>query len=43
MNEGKFLMLTLSIRVEQLWDVSKWKVCECVLLGLKQHIWVECT
>jgi hypothetical protein len=43
MNEGKFLMLTLSVGVEQLWDVSKWKVCGCVLPGLKQHIWVECT
>jgi hypothetical protein len=32
MNEGKFLMLTLSVGVEQLWDVSKWKVCGCILL-----------
>jgi hypothetical protein len=33
MNEGKFLMLTPSVGVKQLWDVSKWKVCGCVLLG----------
>jgi hypothetical protein len=33
MNEGNFLMLTPSVGVEQLWDVSKWKVCGCVLLG----------
>jgi hypothetical protein len=33
MNEGKFLMLTPSVGVEQLWDVSKWKVCGCVLPG----------
>jgi hypothetical protein len=33
MNEEKFFMLTPSVGVEQLWDVSKWKVCGCVLLG----------
>jgi hypothetical protein len=32
MNEGKFFMLTPSVGVEQLWDVSKWKECGCVLL-----------
>jgi hypothetical protein len=33
MDEGNFLMLTPSVGVEQLWDVSKWKVCGCVLPG----------
>jgi hypothetical protein len=33
MNEGKIFMLTPSIGVEQLWDVSKWKVCGYVLPG----------
>jgi hypothetical protein len=33
MDEGKFLMLTLIVGVEQFWDVSKWKVCGCVLPG----------
>jgi hypothetical protein len=31
MNEGKFLMLTPSIGVEQFWYVSKWKVRGCIL------------
>jgi hypothetical protein len=31
MNEGKFLMLTTSIGVEQFWYVSKWKVRGCIL------------
>jgi hypothetical protein len=33
MDEEKFLMLTPSVGVEQSWDVAKWKVCGCVLLG----------
>jgi hypothetical protein len=33
MNEGKFFLLTPSVGVEQLWDVSKWKVCGCILPG----------
>jgi hypothetical protein len=33
MDEGIFLMLTPSVGVEQFWDVSKWELCGCVLLG----------